>query len=528
MFLLSTALAAPLPLLPEDDAQLNSAVTFSVQTDQTATVYVRPAIGDAEPFRIVVLPDTQFYTTADNLAVNGDLFSVQTQWIADNSDGVAFVTYLGDIIQDWDDTEQWAVADAAMSVLDDVVPYGLVVGNHDYPATEPEKLDQALFSTYFPTERFSGQPWWGGGYPEGSNDNSFQAFSVGKLDFLIFHFKFEPGDDVRQWASGVIEAHPDHRVIISTHSFLGTDGEVWSIPSYDPIETLWADLVAPYDNVFMVLSAHLNGEAHRTDTINDRPIHQLLACYQAENYGGGSRLRLMDFYPDEDRIDISTYMPWTDTWEEDEDSMFSLDYAMGAFSVAGSGAPVDGVLEVIWSAPEDGSYEWRVETDDGATSALLTFTVDETLPVISDLAATPLVESGSARIGWQTSEPTDGVIFVDGEAVGRSITTGTAHLIDLSGLPSAFSLRITATDAVGNTASADLEVTLPGDTGETDSDPPTDSASPTDTGAIAEESGCGGCSGGAPGGGLLLLMLLLPLRRVPTVGPSLLTSPGSC
>ncbi len=520
MLLLSSALAAPLPMLPEEGALLSSDVTFTVQSAQTVSVMVRPALSEVEPFRIVVLPDTQFYTVETNLDANGDLFSVQTQWIADNPEGVAFVTHLGDIIQDWDDTEQWAVADAAMSLLDGVVPYGLVVGNHDYPAREPDKLDEALFSTYFPTQRFEGEPWWGAGYPEGTNDNSFQIFSVGAMSFLIFHFKFEPGDDVLQWASGVIADHPEHRVIISTHSYLGPDGELWTLPSFDPAATIWAELVEPYDNVFMVLSGHIDGEAVRTDYVDGRPVHQMLACYQSLRYGGGSRLRLMDFYPDEDRIDVSTYLPLDDSWEDDEDSTFSLDYTMGGFSVAGSGAPTDGLLEVRWTAPSDGAYEWRVEAEDGTTTALSTFSVDSIPPSITALALEPLAEAGRARVSWSTSEPTDGEIRVDGVEVSQTITTGADHVVDLSGLPSAFSLTVTATDAAGHlTTSEALWVELPTVADQADTGPPTDTDLPADSGNLQADapsaaSDCTGCRAGAPGGGLLLMLLLMPLRRV--------------
>jgi predicted phosphodiesterase len=523
MILLSAALAAPMPASPEDGALLGPDITFTVQAGQTTTVYVRPAIGDAAPFRIVVLPDTQFYTVEANLSANGDLFAAQTEWIANNPDGVAFVTHLGDIVQDWDDVEQWAVADAAMSHLDDVVPYGLVVGNHDYPARHPHKQDQELFNTYFPISRFEGQPWWGAGFPEGTNDSSFQTFSVGGLRFLIFHFKFEPDDAVRDWAAGVIEAYPDHRVIISTHSHLGPDGELWAIPSYDPAQTIWPDLIEPYDNVFMVLSAHVDGEALRTDYVGDRPVHQLLACYQSQRYGGGSRLRLLDFHPEADRIDVSTYMPWGDTWEEDADSTFSLDYEMGALSVVGTGEPAEGLVTVAWSAPGDGDYEWLAETADGQRSALYTLTVDGTAPTLSAVTAEPLAEDGSARISWRTDEPADGIVFIDGAQAGSTVTADVAHAIDLFDLPPEFILRISATDAAGNTASSgDVAVVLytPQDTAPPDTAP--DTAPPEDSGAIDQppEPGCGGCATGAPGGGFLLLLLLLPLRRARITGSS--------
>ena len=511
-------MAAPALLSPEDGAEVGSLITFTVQTSRNTTIFVRPMKEDRAPVRLVVLPDTQFYTTSDNLESHGDLFSVQTEWIAENAEDVAFVTHLGDIVQDWDDVEQWAVADAAMSMLDDVVPYGLVVGNHDFPTHLSEKK-YGLFNDYFPISRFDKQPWWGGGYPDGSNNYSYQTFSSGGLDFLILHLHFEPDELARQWASDVIAEHPDHRVIISTHSFLGEDGEVWIINSYNPIETIWADLVEPYENVFLILSAHRSGEARRTDYIGSRPVHQLLACYQAEYAGGGSQLRLLDFIPEDNRIDVSTYAPLTDEWEDDSDSAFSLDYAMSDEAIEiGSGEPESGLLSLEWTVPESGAYEWFAETDDGERTESFAFTADADPPLISDVLVSGLASKGIALITWSTNEPATGSVWIDGEAWGETELGDGEHMIELKELPAAFEVQIFATDVAGNVSSTKPLWTKLGQSGapaDSGSAPPT--ADDTgDTGQLASAD-CGGCRSVAGGGGCFLWLLVL-LRRAATRG----------
>ncbi len=529
--LLSFGFAGPLPgpsaVAPDDGATVGANVTFTVQTEQPTTIHVREVI-DAEPFRLVVLPDTQFYTTEENIDEYGDLFAEQTGWIAENAGDITFVTHLGDIVQNWDDTEQWACADAAMSLLDDQVPYGMVLGNHDYPIPGRNKSEQALFNSYFPTSRFDAAPWWGGSYPEGSNDNNYQLFSVGGLDFLILHLKFEPEPDIRAWASGVIADHPDHRVIISTHSHLGVDGELWSHASYDAA-ALWTELVEPHDNVFLVLSAHFNGEARRTDTVDTRPVHQLLSCYQSEGAGGQGLLRLLDFHPEQDRIDVSTYTPWSDTWREGDESLFSLDYKMTGFSLGGAADPTGAAtIDVTWTAPRSGAYEWYAESEDGQRSALWTFSADADAPTILQLEVSG--QSDRARVDWETDEPTTGTLFIDGEEAARTSDVATEHTAELTGLSARFSLLLVASDAVGNETSEEVQITLDG---APDSGATSDGGATSDTGQLGQEdpplqsrgdpaSGGCGCAGvGARFSVLgLVFLLLVPFRRAATSGSS--------
>ena len=529
----AAALAKAPTFLPEDGAVVGSTVSFAVPSEEDVTILIQEAIGDAEPFRIVALPDTQFLTTEENLLANGDVFASQTQWIADNSDGIAFVTHLGDIIQDWDDTEQWAVADAAMSLLDDEIPYGLVVGNHDYPAQYPEKADQELFNTYFSTDRFDKQPWWGDGFPKGTNNNSYQVFSAGVLDFLILHLRFEPDADVRAWASGVIADHPNHRVIISTHTNLGPDGEYWVIPSYNPGETTWTDLIEPHDNVFMVLSAHLNGEARRTDTVGDRSVHQLLSCYQEEADGGAGTMRLMDFYPEDNRIEVSTYSPWLDEWQEDEDSQFALDYPMGGLEVAGVAVADKGVATLSWESPRAGEYFWVIEDGAGERTDGGFFSVDGDGPVISEVEVFGRATDSVAQVAWLTNELSFGTILVNGDSVAVEKKPSFKHLVDISVVGETFLLQIIAVDEHGNTSSTEeTEINLYNgedpdtDSGDTDippDDTATDTDSADDTGQPPDEPGCGGCAAGpgAPSGFFLSgFFLWVFFRRAATSGSS--------
>ena len=80
-------------------------------------------VSDATDFTIIALPDTQHYSDQ-----YPEIYFSQTQWIVDNKDAlnIVFVTHLGDLVQHNDlYPEEWVVADEAMRLLDDVVPYGV-------------------------------------------------------------------------------------------------------------------------------------------------------------------------------------------------------------------------------------------------------------------------------------------------------------------------------------------------------------------------------------------------------------------
>ena len=73
-----------------------------------------------ENFTIIVLPDTQYY-----LESYPWVFDNQTQWIVDNIENmnIIFVTHLGDVVDEWNDLDQWENANRSLSTLDGNVPF---------------------------------------------------------------------------------------------------------------------------------------------------------------------------------------------------------------------------------------------------------------------------------------------------------------------------------------------------------------------------------------------------------------------
>ncbi len=404
---------APLPLTPPSGAAGTNpdAPLVALASDPSGGLLaVEMALRKAPPaeFTIVVLPDTQFYSQS-----YPHIFTAQTEWIVANKDArnIVFVTHEGDIVQTWNSVPQWEAADASMSLLDGVLPYGMGPGNHDQPTT--------LFNQYFPWTRYASEPWYGGHYQD-TNDNNFQLFSAGGLDFVVIHLDFCPPAAVVSWADGVLKAHADRIGIVTTHGYLNESAQR-TVSGCASTQYLWDGLAVPNPNLHFMLSGHVHDEARRTDFLHGHPVHQMLADYQSRPEGGEGWLRILRFVPAEDRVYVRTWSPWLNRYETDEDSEFSLDFTMGApLASAGSVSVASGTVALVPSPglDPDTEYEWQVTVTNAAgksrSSPLLRFTTGPDVPA-ADVDADGVPDTSDNCLGLVNAGQCDS----DGDGFGN-------------------------------------------------------------------------------------------------------------
>ncbi|MBQ1207054.1 MAG: hypothetical protein IIX65_00845, partial [Lachnospiraceae bacterium] len=68
-----------------------------------------------------------------------------------------------------------------------------------------------------------------------------------KLKSVLYH------SEVAQWVNDVIDAHPDHHVIITSHNGLSWEGNL----SYDSgSNVFWEQVISKQDNIVMAFSGH--------------------------------------------------------------------------------------------------------------------------------------------------------------------------------------------------------------------------------------------------------------------------------
>lgn len=343
-----------------------------------------------ESFTIVALPDTQFYSR-DNPAI----FDSQTQWIVDNREAwnIAFVTHLGDIVQNGNNVTQWNNANGAMSLLDDPVgtglpdgiPFGVAPGNHDQaPLGAPrsggnEGGTTGQYNARFGVDRFEGRAYWGDHYDFGdpamyanNNDNNYELFTAGGMDFIIVHLEYDQAENasrtaVLNWLDSVLMAHADRRAIIMTHYMIS------QFALFSNQGQAIYDTVKDNPNVFLMLGGHITGGAQRTDVFQGSVIYSLLSDYQSQQLGGGGYMRLMEFRPESDEIRVRTYSPWFDAFDLRAAHDFTLDYAMDGpvpFETIArvNAVPSGATVCAPWTGRRDGvDYEWSVDVSDGTT-----------------------------------------------------------------------------------------------------------------------------------------------------------------
>jgi len=287
---------------------------------------VSQAAPPAAPFTIVMLPDTQHYSRRYH-----ELFMAQTEWIKENRDkeNIVFVTHVGDLVDGHKQgTNQWVVANQAMSVLDGVVPWGVAIGNHDFDNAACRPDQATAFLQYFGPQRFRGYSWFGGASTNGLN--TYQLFSGGGIDFVILHLEMDIPDFAIDWAKDVLRTHPMRAAIITTHSYLNgvtsTNGYNRDVSKWgNSAMNVWNKLIRDHPQIFLVLCGHhqLTVAYHQVST-NDAGarVIEMLADYQKLHNGGDAWLRLLRFDPVKGEVQTRTYSPALKEFKTDPKNQF--------------------------------------------------------------------------------------------------------------------------------------------------------------------------------------------------------------
>ena len=288
-------------------------------------------VADNTPFTVMILPDTQNYSEKFP-----DTYMVQTRWVTENieEENTRFVIHLGDMVQNSDVESEWELADKAHRLFDEAeppVPYSVVPGNHDVVHRGDVTFwDTDLYEKYFGPQRFEGRSWYGGGM-NGLNSSNYCFFEGGGTKFMVLSLNFAPGEEIISWADSVIEKHKGMPVILVTHAHLNLKGRInhpmpYGLDGYIGVR-LWENFLRRHENIDLVLCGHVGG-ANRIESVNDygRPVHEILFDYQSEINGGNGWLVKMKFFPEEDRIDFTTYSPLLDRVWDSPHTTFSLDY----------------------------------------------------------------------------------------------------------------------------------------------------------------------------------------------------------
>lgn len=323
-----------------------------------------PKLEDPEGFSVIVLGDPQSYVKFD---INQPIFELETAWAAAQKDVLKVKTVIctGDLVEQNDllmanggtlyegrnngnqtSRQQWESVSRAFRRLDHVYPYVVTTGNHDYGKESAENRNSE-FSKYFypernPLLRKTLVATAANAFGIQSLENAAYEFSDKVWgDLLVVVLEFLPRDEVIDWAGKLIssERYAGHKVILLTHSFLDTKGDLIEVSKYkieprNEAPQVLEKLIKPSKNIKLVICGHSGDpetmSAFRSENnAEGKPVHIMMFNPQAisgwNGNGGDGWLRILEFKGDGKTIKARTYSPLFAASQKTESFAWSRD-----------------------------------------------------------------------------------------------------------------------------------------------------------------------------------------------------------
>jgi Concanavalin A-like lectin/glucanases superfamily len=271
----------------------------------TACSASAPGAAPSGRFTIAVIPDTQYLFDADR--GNSEVLAASLRWLVAHRReyGIVFTAVLGDMVENHR-AEELAEAARVYRILDDAgMPYSVVAGNHDLSDSSryDDQRGAEPYLTYFSAARRAGKPGFGGASDNGYN--SYFVFEGGGRKWLLLALDWRVSPGSLAWAQGVIDAHPELPVILTSHELLASEG----LSEYG--RSLWDRLIARNDQIFLTINGHFWPPARRVlQNAAGHDVHLHLADYQDRYYGGSGMIRLYQFDLARGTVEVSTFSPW--------------------------------------------------------------------------------------------------------------------------------------------------------------------------------------------------------------------------
>ncbi|VXC05774.1 LamG-like jellyroll fold domain-containing protein [Citricoccus sp. K5] len=503
-------------------------------------------------FSLAHFTDTQYLAegaaedaySEEQQAVWADAYTSVAEWIVANAEEmkIEYVAHTGDIMENWHTgtpradeeeyrqiaVEEFEFVSEAQKILDDAeIPNGVTAGNHDNRSGMDVGPDN-LYNQYFGPERYEAleqtQGWKDADatytpWQEGDNENHYDLFTAGGLDFVAVYLAYDVTDEEIEWASSVLDQYSDRNAMIMTHAqrkpSTNPDGRGATF-SHDGAK-IDEGLLQKHSNVFLALSGHEHGvdiEVRKDVGTEGNNVVELLADYQfytvsAEELGltgvdgrsatdmlqfGSSFFRLLQIDVDNAEMAVDTYSPLLDDFgateyddrnryngtEDDTRLPIQLETRKTSFATnqvmvttptdeeigeatAKSGWPAT----VEWAGLTEGeTYAWYATSRDAVTGEDLAAGETEQMGVFTAVAAgtdtvapeLTVPEAATLTVGDEF-DPLAGVSATDNTDGDVTASVQVIGSVDTS-TAGAYTLTYVAEDANGNQAIASRSVVV--------------------------------------------------------------------
>ncbi|MBR3965569.1 MAG: leucine-rich repeat protein [Clostridia bacterium] len=300
--------------LMKDQSGAGNDAIFSVAWSETSGI---EESGEEYAYRFAVVGDPQTISQSSVSQHYLDMY----RWIA--SEKPDFIMTLGDIIQSGASSEnelatgQWLVATEALGYLDAArIPHSDVKGNH---CTRQQYDKYITYEKYY--NAFADQGVTTICHEE-SMINSAYLFEISGVKYMIFALEYGPSESVLGWAGRLCEKYPEYNVIVTTHSYMGRDGNI--LGHEDPGDAIegygfttgqedWDWFIDKYPNIIMVICGHI---AHDNVVVSPKEnscgtiVNQILIDFQSTDSkvdGAVGMVNMFNFTEDGKTVFIETY-----------------------------------------------------------------------------------------------------------------------------------------------------------------------------------------------------------------------------
>ena len=236
-------------------------------------------------YSLMIIGDTQTLVRQDD---ENNYYALY-DWLVDNVEEkkIRAVIGVGDITHN-NIEKEWLRSQVAFEKLEGVVDHFPIVGNHDVMSSPYDSDLKETDNTADPLnyEKYLKNLEWDGENKvsyDGSMKAYYVRFEMGGAKYLFLGMGYYTTQSELNWAKGVLEAHEDYSVILSTHAYLDTDASILDQSPADQIH----ELVMAHSNIVLVLCGHM----HTTD---------ILLCTETRDDGTTVQAMLtnpQDYYP---------------------------------------------------------------------------------------------------------------------------------------------------------------------------------------------------------------------------------------